>query len=152
MDKPINQFLEGSLPSGHFEAVEKNPEHVQTLLLAAELHSMSASKIGETDPVGAFQLFYDAARKTLQAYLATGGFRITALGGHYAYVRFAESGVFEDSVFLNFREMRILRNMVEYPESGSAGLRIQDLKAAEETCFEMLRIVSALLTKNPPPK
>lgn len=105
------------LPAGHWEKTSTSGDRTNLELKVAFGHLVSAGSILDSDPVGAFQLTYDAARKGMQLYLGLIGIRITATGGHYAYVRVAESGIFQSRAFLSFREMRILRNRWEYPTS-----------------------------------
>jgi hypothetical protein len=59
-------------------------EHADLLLSQARQHLGSAAAIAGSDPAGAYQLLYDAARKSLAAVLENQGIRATSRGGHIA--------------------------------------------------------------------
>jgi hypothetical protein len=116
-----------ALPPGHYERVQTGLADATNDLSNALRHLESAQTIVELDPVGSYQLSYDAARKSIQAVLTSLGLRITSGGGLYAFVRVAESGIFESPAWLEFRTMRIVRNQVEYPESTTPVLDVKTL-------------------------
>ena len=115
----LYEVLVAAVPEPHWEEVEPNLDFATRELARIERHLAAAKSIMSTDPLGSFQLIYDATRKSLQALLATTGIRINAAGGHFAFVRVAESGCFKSAAFLEFREMRIIRNTAEYPTPDS---------------------------------
>ena len=102
------------------------------------MHLNSAETIAETDLLGAYQLVYDAVRKSIQGFLGAHGLRITAAGGHYAYVRIAESGLFVDPAFHELRQMRILRNAAEYPEATPQPFESSLVVEAKSSAHQML--------------
>jgi thioesterase domain-containing protein len=104
------------LPADHFETVSTGLYEASFDIENARNHLSSATKIASLDPAGSYQLAYDAARKSLQAVLAFNGIRIKATGGHYAFVRVAECGIFKDPAWMELREMRRIRNLLEYPQ------------------------------------
>jgi hypothetical protein len=53
-------------------------------LLKAHHHLSAVQAIVTIDPVGAYQLLYDSARKALAAVLENEGLRATSRGGHIA--------------------------------------------------------------------
>lgn len=74
-----------------------------------------------TDPVGAYQLLYDAARKALCAVLENQGLRATSRGGHIA-VFDAVSAQLDPplgQVLRPFDRMRRRRNDAEYSRQDS---------------------------------
>jgi len=141
----ITQSLESVLPRGHFDVTETGLEDGWRELSRAKCHLVSAKSIQPEDPVGSFQLTYDAARKTLQALLFVAGFRINAKGGHYAFVRLAECGLFESQAFLKFREMRIARNQAEYPSKEFEGLDESFAYQAMEWARSMISEIEVML-------
>jgi hypothetical protein len=107
-------------------------------LLTPRLTSKSASKIVAADPVGAYQLAYDAARKAVAADMAATGYRVKANrpGAHAAVVAYAAEALVSDApaeALLRFERMRRLRNRAEYAgvTPGRSQVRV-DLKHAEE--------------------
>ncbi len=122
MGRSLKHQLVENLEPGQWEVVESGLISAVADLEVAKAHLKSASIVVDADPIGSFQLTYDAARKGIQALLLAVGVRITAGGGHYAFVRVAESSAFRSPSFREFREMRIHRNQVEYPSPEVAPL------------------------------
>lgn len=136
-----------NLQPGDWEEVTPNVESALADLETARNHLRSANKIFVSDPIGAYQLTYDAARKALQSALLACGVRITAKGGHYAFVRVAESSVFQSATFLKFREMRMLRNQAEYPSPENQALTGEIFQEAHKVTVEMVDEVSNFLAR-----
>lgn len=67
---------------GRLTRVAPNRELAESYLTQARQHVMSAAKIVAEDSPGAFQLVYDAARKTLAAILVNQGLRPRGQGAH----------------------------------------------------------------------
>ena len=57
--------VDGMVARGELERVPASREHADALLEQARQHLGSAAAIAGTDPVGAYQLLYDGARKAL---------------------------------------------------------------------------------------
>src|SRR5215207_6844639 len=76
--------IEQLLERGDIERVTPSEVVAARLLSEAALHLRSAGSILGDDPTGAFQLSYDAARKSCAALLAVQGVRSTSHGGHVA--------------------------------------------------------------------
>lgn len=74
----IQRLLDG----GELERVTASLEQAEVLLGDARRHLASAALIGQTDPLGAYVLAYDAARKSIVGILEVQGLRATAKGGH----------------------------------------------------------------------
>src|SRR5690348_5148472 len=74
--------IDGMLARHELERVPASRPHADLLLTQADSHLRSASAVAETDPTGAFQLLYDAARRALNAVLENQGLRPTSRGGH----------------------------------------------------------------------
>src|SRR6185437_14081778 len=78
------ETLDGMIERGELERVPASREHADLLLSQARQHLTSAKAIAGSDPAGAYQLLYDAARKALAAVLENQGLRATSRGGHIA--------------------------------------------------------------------
>jgi hypothetical protein len=101
-------------------------------LSAAFKHLESAHRIYMTDPAGAFQLAYDAARKCLQGLLALEGLRVRnpPRGNHYTFVLVGQSGLVDVEVWRPLNWMRELRNKTEYLEPDSLPASLEDTQQA----------------------
>src|SRR5919201_6741460 len=81
------------LDAGFLEEVAPHGEDALLRLGEAERHLASAEQIAASDPNGAFQLAYDAARKAVTAHMLARGLRVTnrpgahATTGRYAFDR-----------------------------------------------------------------
>src|SRR6266511_3373278 len=73
--------LDSMINRGELERVPASREQADLLLAQAHQHVSSARAIAESDPAGAYQLLYDAARKALAAVLENQGLRATSRGG-----------------------------------------------------------------------
>ncbi len=134
-----------ALPPGQYERVQTGLADAENDLTNARRHLESAQTIAKLDPVGSYQLAYDAARKSIQAVLTALGLRITSAGGHYGFVRVAESGIFEAPAWREFRTMRIVRNQVEYPETSAPLLDEKTVRFAIECGDYMQQEATQLL-------
>lgn len=97
--------------------VPANRELASEYILQAKAHLTTSASADGKDPVGEFQLAYDAARKALASILINQGLRPTSLGGHiavYDAVRAQLDPPLGDA-FRPFSWMRPLRNDSEYP-------------------------------------
>ncbi|WP_395295028.1 HEPN domain-containing protein [Kitasatospora hibisci] len=70
----------------------------------------------DIDPVGAYSLAYDAARKALAAVLVNQGLRATSRGGHVAVYETVKAQLDPPlgSILRPFSRMRVRRNESEY--------------------------------------
>jgi hypothetical protein len=125
------------LPPDHFELVKTGRQEALFDLENARNHLASSKSIAKSDPAGAYQMAYDAARKSIQAILALNGIRVRSAGGHYAFVRVAESGIFLSSAWKELREMRRVRNLLEYPQDGSMFLDLTAIAVAIDSAEDM---------------
>ena len=78
--------IDGMLAAGQLERVTASREHAERLLAQARAHLAlaTAGSSADLDPIGAYQLLYDASRKALAAVLENQGLRATSRGGHVA--------------------------------------------------------------------
>jgi len=107
------------LAQDRLERVSADAEEARDLLSHAETHLESARAIAASDPAGAYQLLYDAARKATAADIAMAGLRVKSdkPGAHVAVVRYAEeslAGVADADALESFDQMRRSRNRSEY--------------------------------------
>ncbi|MDH6703788.1 uncharacterized protein (UPF0332 family) [Kitasatospora sp. MAA19] len=98
------------------EKVPASAEHAQAELAQARQHLASAKLLLDVDPVGAYSLAYDAARKALAAVLMNQGLRATSRGGHVAVYETVKAQLDPPlgGVLRPFSRMRIRRNESEY--------------------------------------
>ncbi|WP_203778833.1 hypothetical protein [Paractinoplanes rishiriensis] len=115
---------------GELERVPASRDHADLLLSQARRHLGSASAIAGSDPAGAYQLLYDAARKAFAAVLENQGVRATSRGGHIA-VRDAVSAQLDPplgGVLRPFDRLRRRRNQVEYPSSSTPVIGAEEVE------------------------
>jgi hypothetical protein len=111
------------------ERVSPSRDHADVLLRQARQHLDSARAIAAGDPVGSYQLLYDAARKALAAVLENQGLRATSRGGHIA-VRDAVSAQLDPplgTILRPFDRLRRRRNQAEYPSAEHPGIEAKDV-------------------------
>lgn len=109
--------VDALLARGELERVPASREHADELLAQSRGHLESCRLIVASDPVGAYQLLYDAARKALGAVLENQGLRATSRGGHIAVYE-AVAAQLDPPLgkdLRSFDRMRRRRNDAEYP-------------------------------------
>ena len=129
------------------EPVQPGGDLADHLLEEARQHLASAQVVLDVgDHTGAYQLAYDALRKTAVALLAVQGLRATSRGGHVAVER-AVGAQFVVAVpaFASFRRLRRNRNRFEYPGSVSTGPSEDDVIDAITTADDALAQARILL-------
>ncbi len=130
--KPGKDRIEQLLVAGELELVTPDDAVAQRLIANATKHlgTASAGLIAE-DLAGAYQLAYDALRKSAAALLAVQGLRATSRGGHIA-IQEAINAQFGASVqaFKSFGRIRRARNDFEYPDSDTQGPSFDDAEDA----------------------
>lgn len=109
--------IEQMLAVGDLERVPASRQQARHLVDQAETHLRSARAIAGTDPVGAYQLAYDAARKALTAPLEAQGLRPTSRGGHVAVYEAARAQFDPPMgrIIRPFNVLRRRRNENQYP-------------------------------------
>ncbi|GAA1726795.1 HEPN domain-containing protein [Nonomuraea bangladeshensis] len=123
--------LEGMLGRGEIEKVAASRAQAEELLTQARKHMATARLAMESDPIGAYQLLYDAARKALCAVLENQGLRASSRGGHIAVYE-AVSAQLDPPLgqsLRSFDRMRRRRNEAEYPRLGSPRFSADDVRA-----------------------
>ncbi|MEU7002766.1 hypothetical protein [Nonomuraea sp. NPDC046570] len=115
------------LSRGEIEKVAASRSQAEELLAQAGKHVATARLAMESDPIGAYQLLYDAARKALCAVLENQGLRATSRGGHIAIYE-AVSAQLDPPLGQSLRpfdRMRRRRNEAEYEADPSRRTRPQ---------------------------
>lgn len=114
----MSAALAALVRSRRIEEVPADPVTARASVEEARRHLASAEAVASSDPAGAYQLLYDAARKAVAAHMLANGYRATARPGpHEAVVRYAEE-VFTSAGAArhvrNLDRMRRNRNRSEY--------------------------------------
>jgi HEPN domain-containing protein len=131
---------------GELERVTPSGDVAARLFHDAAAH-LELARVGiETDPSGALQLSYDAARKAAAALLAIQGLRSTTKGGHIAVLD-AVRAQFDsnDKVFEKVNRLRRRRNATEYPKDDSPTISRDDAKQAISTARTALEAAHRLV-------
>ena len=113
---------------------------------------MASSRSEEVDPVGSFQLAYDAARKSLAALLIVQGLRSTSGGGHLAVYDAALAQFGRGAGRATIREfawMRRLRNRSEYPAIDDPVATDADAAAGRAAAERMIDLAEKLVPELP---
>ncbi len=101
------------------------------------------------DLSGAYQLAYDALRKSAASLLEAQGLRATSRGGHLAVqeVVTAQFGA-AVRVFRSFGRIRRARNNFEYPSSNSPGPASDDIDDAIAVATQAREAATTILDQN----
>lgn len=120
--------VDAMIARGELERVPASREHADLLMAQAAGHLASATTIATVDPVGAYQLLYDAARKSLSAVLENQGLRATSRGGHIAVLAAVTAQLDPPlgAVLRPFDRIRRRRNEAEYPRHDVPGFTPED--------------------------
>lgn len=135
--------VQNLIESKELEEVEPSEEHADLLMRQAETHLASARLLLPNDPVGAYSVVYDAARKSLAAALAKPGLRATTRNGHRATQEAMEAQLGPNARVLvrPFRSMRMRRHDADYPRLDTPQVTIDEV---EEALTDARRIVEAM--------
>ncbi|CAN5475384.1 hypothetical protein BH10ACT7_BH10ACT7_17680 [soil metagenome] len=140
-------IVDDLLSSGRLTRVAPNRELADDYLRQARQHISSAETLVDSDPEGAFQLAYDAARKSLAAVLVNQGLRASGAGAHmtvHEAVR-AQLGSARTAVMDEFGWMRRLRNTTEYPATGEKPADEHDVREAIPAAEQFIDTAEAVL-------
>lgn len=125
--------VEQLLDNGELDLVNASSDLAGRLMDDAARHIASARLVAATDPNGAYQLAYDAARKACSALLAAQGLRATTRGGHVAVqevVRDQFNGKDGVPAFKAFPRLRRTRAANEYPDVDTPTTTVEDVADA----------------------
>lgn len=146
------ETLDGMIERGELERVPASRDHADLLLSQARQHLASANAIARSDPAGAYQLLYDAARKALSAVLENQGLRATSRGGHIA-VREAVSAQLDPplgGVLRPFDRLRRRRNQVEYPSSAAPSINADEIERDAPKVVQIIDVAAKVLDQMSP--
>jgi hypothetical protein len=144
--------LDGMMARGELERVPASRDHADVLVGQARQHLDSARAIAGGDPVGGYQLLYDAARKALAAVLENQGLRATSRGGHIA-VRDAVSAQLDPplgTVLRPFDRLRRRRNQAEYPSAEHPGVEAEDVERDIPKVEQILEVAAKVVDQMGP--
>jgi uncharacterized protein (UPF0332 family) len=126
------EFITKLIAGGELEPVTPDEAIARRLLEDASRHlSTAAAALTAEDLSGAYQLAYDALRKSAVALLAAQGLRATSRGGHIAVqdAVIAQFGTVV-KVLRSFSRVRRGRNRFEYPEHDTSGPTVEEVADA----------------------
>jgi hypothetical protein len=127
------------IDAGKLGQVPPDGELARRMLADARRHLTTAAAAQSTgDLSGAYQLAYDALRKSAASLLEAQGLRPTSRGGHIA-VQDAVIAQFGTSIraLRSFSRLRRARNNFEYPSAESPGPSEDDVKDAIRVAREV---------------
>lgn len=136
------------IQEGSLGIVSPNPNFARRLCEEADRHLQAVRTIIAVDPSGAFQLAYDAARKSCSALLAQQGLRATHINGHKAIsdaMRDQFSGVREYKILGKMNSLRRSRADSQYPSELTPSTSIEDATYCFETSSKILNVVKRIL-------
>jgi hypothetical protein len=148
--QPGHERIEDLLAAGELEQVTPADSVASLLLEDAGRHLTTAAAAVETgDLAGAYQLAYDALRKSAASLLAVQGLRATSRGGHLA-VQEAVIAQFGSTVrvFRAFGRIRRARNSFEYPSTTTPGPASDDVTDAITVASQAHHAVVTILDQH----
>jgi HEPN domain-containing protein len=134
-----SERIQELIDAGELGQVSPDNELAQRMLSDAGRHLATAAAAEATgDLSGAYQLAYDALRKSTASLLEAQGLRPTSRGGHIA-VQDAAIAQFGSTIraLRSFSRLRRARNSFEYPSAESPGPSEDDVKDAIRVAREV---------------
>ncbi len=146
------EAIDGMLARGELERVPASREHADLLLAQARQHLRSAQAIAAGDPAGAYQLLYDAARKSLASLLENQGLRATSRGGHIAVLDAVSAQLDPPlgAVLRPFDRLRRRRNQAEYPAADRPVFRSEEVERDFPKVREIVEAAAKVLDQMSP--
>ena len=143
--KTVQKFIEGA----RLQQVVASRPHADRLLRQSRNHLLSASKLADSDPEGAYSPLYDAARKALVAVLEVQGLRPTTKGEHFIICEALEVQINPpfDDVITPFNRIRKMRNAQEYPNLEQPELTTEDVLEDLAKSTRIVEIAQSLLNQ-----
>lgn len=141
--EPGREHVRQLIGDGEIEQVVPDVTIARRLLEDAGRHLITASAAkAAADMSGAYQLAYDAFRKSAASLLEAQGLRATSRGGHLA-VQEAVTAQFGATVrvFRSFGRLRRARNRFEYPSTNAPGPTAQDVDDAVKVAAKARSVV-----------
>ena len=146
------EALTAMLRDGRLERVTPSRQQADALLDQARRHLKTAELAADEDPVGAYQLVYDAARKALGAVLENQGLRATSRGGHVVVLE-AVSAQLDPPlgpVLRPFDRMRRRRNDAEYPKRDGQTFEPDDARRDQAKAAAIVELAERVLDEMSP--
>ncbi len=134
-----SERIQELIDSGELGQVAPDVELARRMLADARRHlATSAAAKSTEDLSGAYQLAYDALRKSAASLLEAQGLRATSRGGHIA-LQDAVIAQFGSTVraLRSFSRLRRARNSFEYPSTETPGPSEDDVKDAIRVAREV---------------
>jgi HEPN domain-containing protein len=144
--------IDALVAAGRLERVAANHEHARHTIEQALLDLSSARVLIDTNPVGAFSLTYDAARKALTAVLANQGLRPKGSEGGHAVLLDVVLAQLDPPLGNDLREfdwMRHLRNDSAYPSPERSVASRADVADAPPAAARMIEIAAKVIDQMP---
>lgn len=143
--------IEDLLQSGQLERVMASRELADEILGEARNHLESARKLAGDDTAGAFQMAYDAARKSLAAVLANQGLRAKGQGAHATLFEAVHAQLHPPlgDTLKSFNWMRPLRNDTEYRSLDRPTATSADVEDATEAAEKIIAVAAKVLSEMP---
>lgn len=144
--------VERALAARDVERVPANRDHAAELLAQAGRHLDGVRAIAQLDPIGAYQLAYDAARKALTSVLAVQGLRPTSQGGHVIVGDLARAQFDPPlgQVVRPFGRLRRRRHQSEYPDESTDPVDADEVADALVEVQAMVELADEMLDRLAP--
>ena len=142
-----SERIQELIGAGELGQVPPDSELARRMLADAGRHLATATAAESTgDLSGAYQLAYDALRKSAASLLEAQGLRPTSRGGHIA-VQDAVIAQFGSSIraLRSFSRLRRARNSFEYPSTETPGPSEDDVQDAIRVAREVNGAASKIL-------
>ena len=142
-----SERIQELIDAGELGQVAPDDELARRMLADARRHLATAAAAQSTgDLSGAYQLAYDALRKSAASLLEAQGIRPTSRGGHVA-VQDAVIAQFGSSIraLRSFSRLRRARNSFEYPSTETPGPSGDDVKDVLRVAHEVNDAVDKIL-------
>ena len=142
-----SERIRALIEAGELGQIPPDGELAQRMLADARRHLVTAAAAqGTGDLSGAYQLAYDALRKSAANLLEAQGLRATSRDGHIA-VQDAVSAQFGTSIraLRSFSRLRRARNSFEYPSTDTPGPSPDDVEDAVRVAREVNDAASKVL-------
>ena len=142
-----SERIQDLINGGELSQVPPDAELARRMLTDAGRHLATAAAAESTgDLPGAYQLAYDALRKSAASLLEAQGLRATSRGGHIA-VQDAVTAQFGSTIraLRSFSRIRRARNSFEYPSTETPGPSEDDVKDAIRVAHEVNHAAGKIL-------
>ena len=147
--EPDRERVQALIDAGEVDRVTPDLAIARRMLDDATRHLATAAAAKRAgDLSGAYQLAYDALRKSAASLLEAQGLRATSRGGHLAVQEAitAQLGA-SVSVLRSFGRIRRARNNFEYPSSNTPGPAGDDVDDAVTVATQVHRAATTILDR-----